>query len=126
MHADNVVFALVFAAAVIFFIFSLLRIRSYLLLGRGEKRSGNIPARLLKVLKTGLAQSKILRDPSAGLMHAFIFWGFVVLLTAVIEAIIQGFYSDFTLAAVGPVSMVFFASQISLVCLLSCLFFMHW
>ena len=34
-----------------------------------------------------IGQSKIFRDPVAGPIHAFIFWGFMVLLFAVIESI---------------------------------------
>ncbi|HEY3249988.1 MAG TPA: heterodisulfide reductase-related iron-sulfur binding cluster, partial [Ignavibacteria bacterium] len=111
MHLHNVVFILVFTGAVLFFIRSLLKIRSYLLIGRPDDRFGNFGPRIKKVLGIGLAQSKILRDPAAGFMHAFIFWGFLVLLSAVIEAVIQGFYNNFSLAFLGPVSKILFASQ---------------
>ncbi len=35
-------------------------------------------------------------------MHFFIFWGFVILLSAVLEAIVEGLVPGFTLAALGP------------------------
>ncbi|MFI5143970.1 MAG: heterodisulfide reductase-related iron-sulfur binding cluster [Ignavibacteria bacterium] len=44
-------------------------------------------------------------------MHAFIFWGFLTLLTAVIETVIQGFYSPFNLIILGRVAKVIFISQ---------------
>jgi len=111
MHLNFVVFTLIFATAIILFIRSLLRIRSYLKLGRPDNRFSNIPARIIKVFRVGIAQSKILRDPVSGLMHAFIFWGFLVLLSAVTESIIQGFYSSFSLTLFGSVSKILFASQ---------------
>lgn len=111
MHIQNIVFIVVFAAALVLFIKSLARKRSFILTGRPENRSGNISVRIKKVIGIGLAQSKILRDPASGLMHAFIFWGFVVLLSAVAEALIQGFYSGFSLSGFGAVSGIFFASQ---------------
>ncbi len=111
MYLQNIVFIVLFLAAFSLFTYNLLRIRSYLVLGRSENRFSQAGRRLLKVLGVGIGQSKILRDPAAGIMHAFIFWGFMVLITAVLEAFIQGFYSGFSLAMLGKVSMVFFASQ---------------
>ena len=42
------------------------------------------------------AQTKLMRDPKAGLLHLTIFWGFVLFLFAVAEAFIQGFYTPFS------------------------------
>ena len=47
-----------------------------------------------------------MREPFAGLVHFFIFWGFVFFLIAVVEAIIQGFYSPFQLSFLRPVYSV--------------------
>ena len=65
---------------------------------------------LKNVLKIAFGQSKLLREPIAGIEHFLIFWGFMLFLFAVIEAIIQGFYSPFTLSFLGP-----FFSAITLV-----------
>jgi hypothetical protein len=81
------------------------------MLGRSENRFSDVGSRLMKVLGIGIGQSKIFRDPAAGLMHALIFWGFMVLISAVLEAIIQGFYSGFSLGVLGGISRIFFASQ---------------
>jgi Fe-S oxidoreductase/nitrate reductase gamma subunit len=111
MHLQNIVFLVLFLAALSLFAYNLLRIRSYLMLGRSENRFQNAGARIMRVLGVGIGQSKILRDPAAGLMHAVIFWGFLVLITAVLEAFIQGFYSGFSLTFLGSFSKVFFFSQ---------------
>lgn len=81
------------------------------MLGRAENRFASPLKRLKKVLEIGIGQSKIFREPAAGLMHALIFWGFLVLITAVTEAIIQGFYSNFSLGMFGGISKIFFISQ---------------
>ncbi|MCZ7612818.1 MAG: heterodisulfide reductase-related iron-sulfur binding cluster [Ignavibacteriaceae bacterium] len=47
-----------------------------------------------------------MREPVAGTVHFLIFWGFILFLFAVIEAIIQGFYSSFNLSFLGPVYSV--------------------
>jgi len=71
-----------------------------------DDRFDNPGKRIINVLKIAFGQSKLLRDPSAGLVHFFIFWGFMLFLFAVIEAIIQGFYSPFSLSFLGPVYSV--------------------
>lgn len=71
-----------------------------------DDRFDSVGKRLWNVLKIAFGQSKLLRDLPAGLVHFFIFWGFMIFLLAVIEAIIQGFYSPFSLEFLGPVFLV--------------------
>lgn len=111
MHLQIIIFSVLFFGAIGLFFRNIFRIRSYLALGRYDDRFSNSFTRFLNVIKIGIGQSKIFRDPLAGLMHALIFWGFLVLISAVIEAFIQGFYKDFTLAVIGSFSKVIFASQ---------------
>ena len=102
MTVRQILFAPVLLAALGYFAFSVRKLIRGLQIGRKENRFDNIPARLKNVLVIAFGQSKILREPLAGLMHFFIFWGFVVLLSAVLEAIIEGLFPGFTLAALGP------------------------
>jgi len=69
---------------------------------KNDYRFDNPGKRIINVLKIAFGQSKLLRDPSAGLVHFFIFWGFMLFLFAVIESLIQGFYSLFSLSFLGP------------------------
>ena len=98
----QVLFALVLLAALGYFAFSVRRLIRGLQVGRKENRFDNVPARLKNVLVIAFGQSKLLREPLAGLMHFFIFWGFVILLSAVLEAIIEGLFPGFTLSVLGP------------------------
>jgi Fe-S oxidoreductase len=111
MTIQNYLFILLFLIALSFFVSNILKKISYVKLGRPENRFNQPWKRIKRVITIGIAQSKILRDPVPGLMHAFIFWGFVTLLTAVIEAVIQGFYSEFSLTILGAVSKILFISQ---------------
>ena len=43
------------------------------------KPLGDIPRRLVGLVEYALVQTKMFKDPRAGLMHAGIFWGFVLL-----------------------------------------------
>ncbi len=78
-----------------------------------DDRFDNIPTRIGRVLKIAFGQSKLLRDPVAGALHFMIFWGFMIFLLAVLESIIQGFYTPFTFAFIGPVySVITFIQEI--------------
>ena len=67
-----------------------------------DERFERIGERLKRVWVIAFAQTKLLRDPKAGLLHLTIFWGFVLFLFAVAEAFIQGFYSTFSWNFTGP------------------------
>jgi Fe-S oxidoreductase/nitrate reductase gamma subunit len=93
----NVVFlcCLVFAAG--FFAYNAQRLVNYMrVLGRPEDRTDHPGTRLKNLLTIGIGQSKILRDPLAGAMHAAVFWGFMVLTIGTVEVLIQGVVPGFT------------------------------
>ncbi|MCK5086150.1 MAG: respiratory nitrate reductase subunit gamma, partial [Melioribacteraceae bacterium] len=75
---------------------------SFIKTGQKENRFDKPRERIKNVLKIAFGQSKLLRDPIAGTIHFLIFWGFILFLFAVLEAIIQGFYSPFTIEFLGP------------------------
>lgn len=106
MTLKNIVFIFIFIAAMGFFFFNLRRILTFIRFGQNENRFDNPLKRIKQVLKIAFGQSKLLRDPVAGSIHFLIFWGFVLFLLAVIESIIQGFYSPFTLEFLGPLFSV--------------------
>lgn len=127
MNSKNIVFVIVFVIAISLFLFNLRRIIKYILLGQKEDRLNNTPKRFYNVLKIAFGQTKLLRDPVAGTIHFFIFWGFVVFLLAVLESIIQGFYSDFNLAFLGKFyTIISFVQDIfGLLVLISVLFALY-
>ena len=57
-----------------------------------KKPISNIPARLLETFKVAIAQEKIFRHPVMGLLHALVFWGFIVILFGSIEMVIDGLF----------------------------------
>ncbi len=100
----NIIFIFVFLASFGFFTYSCLKLIKYLKVAKKkDDRFDKIGERLKRVWIIAFAQSKLLRDPVAGILHFLIFWGFVVFIIAVLEAIIQGFYSPFNLEFLGPV-----------------------
>ncbi len=102
MPLHSVLFIIILILAFSFFIRNAKRLISYLRIGKPETRSDHLADRLKNVLVVAFGQSKLLREPLAGVMHFFIFWGFVVLLLAILEAIGEGISHGFSLAFLGP------------------------
>jgi Fe-S oxidoreductase len=102
MSIESVIFILVLISALSFFSGNVRRLISYLRLGKKENRFDQVGTRITNTLKIALGQSKILREPVAGILHVLIFWGFVVLLTAVVESIGEGISPGFSFSFLGP------------------------
>lgn len=112
MH--SLAFILVLASALTFFVFSCNRLLLGLKMGKPEDRFGNIGTRLGNMLKIALGQSKIMREPVAGLLHVMIFWGFLVLGFGLIEEILKGIFRgifEISFSFLGPVYTVISFSQ---------------
>lgn len=56
---------------------------------RPDPRRDDAPGRLRAFLSLVLGQGRLLRWPYAGVLHALIFWGFLVLLTAIAQGIVE-------------------------------------
>jgi hypothetical protein len=90
MHAANVAFLFVLVLAAGFFANNAQRLVRFLHIGHDENRTDHPLTRVKNVLTIGIAQTKILRDPVAGAMHAMVFWGFLVLTLGTVEILVQG------------------------------------
>ncbi len=95
------IFSIVLLITLSIFYFSLRKLYKAILIGKPENRFDRIYERIKNVFIVAFAQSKLFREPVAGLMHALIFWGFCVLLIVVIESLIQGFFPAFSFNFLG-------------------------
>ena len=102
MPIQSVLFGLVLAAALTLFGRNVFRLIGYLRTGKKENRFDRVGERLGRVAKIAFGQTKLLREPLAGILHFLIFWGFVILLAAVVESIGEGLVPGFSLAFLGP------------------------
>jgi Fe-S oxidoreductase len=82
-------------------------------LGQPTQRTEDVPRRVEQEVVVVLGQRKLLQRFVPGIMHAFIFWGFLILLTTIAEAFGEVFDRDFAIpwigrsAALGAVQDVF-------------------
>ncbi len=101
MGLKNILFLLIFLASVGFFAYSVRKLILALRLGKSDNRFDRPLERIKRTLLVAIGQSKLFREPAAGLMHALIFWGFLVLLSSVFESIGEGIISGFSLRFLG-------------------------
>ncbi|MES2744978.1 MAG: (Fe-S)-binding protein, partial [Bdellovibrionota bacterium] len=101
-YIPNIIYALLVIATFAFFGKNLLKIWKRFEYGKGkeENRLTNIPKRVYDILIGGLIQPKMFRDPIAGIMHAFIFWGFIIVSLGTLELILSGIFPAFDYGAI--------------------------
>ncbi len=72
---------------------------------------GQIPERIRETLVVAIGQTKIFRHPIMGLLHALVFWGFMVILIGSIEMVLDGLLgTERVLQFMGPVYTFFMAT----------------
>ncbi len=96
------IFPIVLIISFFFFIKSVIRLYKFMKLAKKtDYRLNNYKERIKKVLLIAFAQTKLLRDPIAGILHLLIFWAFIIFGFAVIESLIQGFIPKFNFSILG-------------------------
>jgi len=73
----------------------------HLRLGQPARPFGQWGERLRSVLIFVLAQRRLFRFPLPGVAHFLIFWGFLLLLLTILQAILEGLFPNFVLPLVG-------------------------
>ena len=84
--------ALIMAALVWFYATMKVKV-GVLLKARPEVRWDRVPERIENTVRIAFAQAKLFKEPAPGLMHALIFWGFLILLLRTISVFGRA-YSD--------------------------------
>jgi Fe-S oxidoreductase len=95
-----VIFMLVLAVALGLFLYFLLQRIRYLLLGRPEPRVDHVGRRTGGFLALVFGQRRVLREPM-GVVHFFIFWGFIVIAVGTLQIIGEGLSAGFSLPLLG-------------------------
>ncbi|MDQ1266460.1 MAG: hypothetical protein QG635_1612, partial [Bacteroidota bacterium] len=98
----GIIFFIVALAAFLLLIRNLQKILSYLKVGLPDNRYDKPLERIFNMFRVAFLQTRIFREKPAGLIHAFIFWGFLALLFSASESLIQGFYHSFNWSFLGP------------------------
>jgi Fe-S oxidoreductase len=81
-------------------------------LGRPVERRGDLPRRVGREATEVLGQRKLLQRAGPGLMHALIFWGFLILLTTILEVGGQVIDPAFELPLIGGTAWLGFLQDV--------------
>ena len=106
----QMIFSIVLLITLGIFIYSMQR---YFLYFRFTKKKSleNIGQRLWITIKVALFQEKILRRPLVGIMHALVWWGFILILFGSIEMVTDGLFgTEKAFSFLGPVYSFLMAS----------------
>src|SRR5512135_687917 len=100
---SHVLFPILWASALAVFAAILVMRTRLLVAARPAARFDRIPQRIKRMTVDGLAQRKFLSgEQPAGIMHALIFWGFVVLMLQVITLFGRAFAVNWNIPGFGP------------------------
>lgn len=107
----QIIFAITLLLTLGVFYFTINRIVGFFKLTRSAFPLGDYGKRIRVTAEVAFGQTKIFRRPVIGLLHALVFWGFLVILVGSIEMIIDGLFgTDHVLQFLGPVYNVIIAS----------------
>jgi heterodisulfide reductase subunit C len=91
-YLDNVLFAIVLIAGFGFFALSVKKIIRNINLGVDVNRKDNPKARWANMAMIALGQSKMVKRPIAGILHIFVYVGFIIINIELLEIIIDGLF----------------------------------
>ena len=91
MNATSIALLVMLAGTLGAFAFSAYRRLQLLKTGAPCSAFDRVGPRLRELVVTGFLQKNLLREPLPGIMHLFIFWGFLVLLLRTASLVVYGF-----------------------------------
>jgi len=86
---------------------------------RPDPRFDRVGERIRAFFIYVIGQGRLLRWPYAGVLHALIFWGFLVLLTAIAQAIVEALWQGFRFNDVPGAVGIAFAQDVFSVAVLA-------
>ncbi|MDP8245703.1 MAG: heterodisulfide reductase-related iron-sulfur binding cluster [Candidatus Hinthialibacter antarcticus] len=113
MNFSRVIYILLLLFAFGFFFRNIYRLVATLCLGQWENRFDRLGLRLKNMLVYAFGQARVIKK-SYGFNHFFIFWGFMLLLMANGEFLIQGVFPGFSWSFLGdyPYGALLFLAEI--------------
>lgn len=86
----NIIFIVLLISGLLLFTKNVVQIRRNILLGKPVNRTDNQTQRWKTMFRVAMGQSKMVTRPLPGILHLFVYIGFVVINIEVIEIVIDG------------------------------------
>lgn len=97
---SSIIFVLILVAAIAFFVYNAKKIRRNILLGKDVTFNSTSKERWNNMIKVALGQSKMVNRPIAGILHIFVYAGFILINIEVLEIILDGILGTHRIFAV--------------------------
>src|SRR5690554_6801621 len=91
-YIPNIIFIIVLVAGIGYFSFNIRKIIRNIKLGRKVDASDHKPQRWANVVRIALGQSKMVVRPIPGLLHLFVYIGFIIINIEMLEIVIDGIF----------------------------------
>jgi heterodisulfide reductase subunit C len=91
-YLDNILFFIILSIGIGYFTVNVKKILRNIKLGQNIDRSDNPSERWKNMVMIALGQSKMVKRPVAGILHIFVYVGFVVINIEVLEIVIDGLF----------------------------------
>jgi len=92
MQLSNIIFSCILFLAIGFFSYNLSKIIRNIRLGRVKNRFDQPLKRTILLLKVAFGQTKLFARPLSGLLHALVYWGFLVITIGTVEMMVDGIF----------------------------------
>lgn len=119
-YIDNIIFLILLVAGFGLFAKSLLKIYRNIRLGHEIKRNDRKAERWSTMARVAMGQSKMVKRPVAGILHLFVYVGFVIINIELIEIIVDGLFGThrFLASVFGNGFYSFFTATLEILALL--------
>jgi len=127
MNSSQIIFTLLTIGALGMFAFTMRNIFRQLSLTKPIHRFDKIGERTLITLLVAFGQSKMVKKPVAGILHAIVWWGFLVITIGTVEMIIDGITgSERVLSLLGGIydAITISAEIFAALIIISCVIFL--
>ena len=127
MEIDNIIFTCILIFALSLFSFNLWKIIRNICLGKAKNRFDQPLKRTIILLKIAFGQTKLFARPVSGVLHALVYWGFLVITIGTLEMMVDGVFGfERSLGIMGSFYDIATASGdvMAVLVLVSCILFM--
>src|SRR4030095_13307752 len=112
MTATQIAFTVLTLISFGFFAFTIYRLVKIFKVTKKEFRFNKIGERMVTTLLVAFGQTKMMKRPLAGILHAFVWWGFLVITIGSLEMMIDGITGSVrSLSILGPFYSFFISSR---------------
>jgi Fe-S oxidoreductase len=116
MTISGAIFIVVLVIALTFFAWALNRRVQYVMLGRPESRFDRPVTRTVGFVGLVFGQKKLFKE-RVGIIHFFVFWGFIVIAFGTLQIIAEGIHPGFTFPWAESYAFLFIKDLLSLIVL---------